>query len=127
MRVQSNSIMPSSFENQSQVIRMTHPHARMSSEVIQKYFNNGLEIVENQVHCPLKRSSGVFKAERHFSIRKCSSRTNKCCLMLVLGLNLNLIISGKAVHKGEHLTTRTLIQNMIYKWCGEFILRIGMI
>ena len=106
---------------------MMHPHARMSSKVIQKYFNNGLEIVENQGHRPLKCSSSIFKAERHFSIRKCSPRTNKCGLVLVLGFNLDLIIPGKAVHKGEHLATRTLIQNMIYKWCGEVILRTGTI
>ena len=42
--------------------------------------------------------------------------------MLVLGFKLNLIIPGKAVHKGEHLTTRTLIQNLINKWCGEIVL-----
>src|SRR5713226_2157724 len=119
--------MSASFEHQSQVIRMMHPHARMSSEVIQKYFDNGLEIMENQGHCPLKRSSGIFKAERHFSIRKYSPRKNKCGLMLVLGFNLNLIISEKTIHKGEHLATRTLIQNLIYKQCGEVILRTGTI
>ena len=47
--------------------------------------------------------------------------------MLVLGFNLNLIIPRKSIHKGEHLVTRTLIQNMIYKWCGEVILRTGTI
>ena len=127
MRVQSNSIMPPSFEHQSQVIRMTHPHTRMSSEVIQKYFDNGLEIMENQGHRPLKSSSGVFKAERNFSIRKCSPRTNKCSLMLVLRFNLYLIISKKAVHKGKNLATRTRIQNLINKWCGEIVLRTGVI
>ena len=47
--------------------------------------------------------------------------------MLVLRFNLDLIILEKSVHEGEHLATRTLIQNMIYKWCGEVILRTGMI
>ena len=47
--------------------------------------------------------------------------------MLVLRFNLDLIIPEKVVHEGEHLATHTLIQNMIYKWCGEVILRIGMI
>ena len=47
--------------------------------------------------------------------------------MLVLRFNLYLIISEKSVHQGEHLTTRTLIQNMIYKWCGEVILRTSTI
>ena len=91
----------------------------MSSEVIQKYFNNRLEIVENQGHRLLKCSFDVFKAKRHFLICKCSPRTNKCILMLVLGFNLYLIISRKSVHKGKNLATRTLIQNLINKWWGN--------
>ena len=47
--------------------------------------------------------------------------------MLVLKFNLYLIIPEKFVHKGEHLTTRTLSQNMIYEWCGEVVLRTGTI
>ena len=47
--------------------------------------------------------------------------------MLVLGFNLYLIVSEKAVHKGKNLATRTLIQNLINKWCGEIVFRIGMI
>ena len=106
---------------------MMHSHTRMSSEVIQKYFDNFLEILEDQGHRPLKCSSGVFKAERHFLMCKRSPRTIKCSLVLVLRFNMDLIILRKAVHKGEHLTTRTLIQNLIYKRCEEVILRTGMI
>ena len=47
--------------------------------------------------------------------------------MLVLRFNLYLIISEKVVPKGKDLTTRTLIQNLINKWCGEIVLRIGTI
>ena len=47
--------------------------------------------------------------------------------MLVLGFDLDLIVSGKSIHKGKYLTSRTLIQNLINKWCGKIILRIGMI
>ena len=47
--------------------------------------------------------------------------------MLVLRSNLYLIIPEKAVHEGEHLATHTLIQNLINKWCGEVVLRAGMI
>ena len=43
--------------------------------------------------------------------------------MLVLRFNLYLIIFEKAVHKGKNLATRTLIQNLINKWCGEIVLR----
>ena len=47
--------------------------------------------------------------------------------MLVFRLNLYPIISEKAVHKGKNLVTCTLIQNLINKWCGEIVLRIGTI
>ena len=47
--------------------------------------------------------------------------------MLVLRINLYLIISGKVVHEGKYLATHTLIQNMIYKRCGEVVLRTGTI
>ena len=47
--------------------------------------------------------------------------------MLFLRFNLYLIVSGKAIHKGKNLATCTLIQNMINKWCGEIVLRVGTI
>ena len=47
--------------------------------------------------------------------------------MLALRFNLYLIISEKVVHEGKNLTTRTLIQNLINKWCGEIVLRTGTI
>ena len=119
--------MAASFEHQSQMIGMMHSHMRMSSKFIQKYLDNRFKIVEDQGHGPLKSSSGILKAKRHFSICKRSQRTNKCSLMLVLRFNLYLIISGKAVHEAKNLATRTLIQNLINKWCGEIVLRTGTI
>ena len=83
--------------------------------------------MEDQGHGPLKSSFSVIKAKRHFTICKRSPRTNKCSLVLVLRFNLYLIIPGKAIHEGEHLATRTLIQNLIYKWCGEVVLRTSTI
>ena len=47
--------------------------------------------------------------------------------MLVLRFSLYLIVSEKATHKGKNLATHTLIENIINKWCGEIVLRIGMI
>ena len=106
---------------------MTHSHARMSSKVIQKDFNNLFEIMEDQGHISLKSGFGVFKAERNFSICKGTLSTNKGNLMLFLRFDLYLIVSGKDVHKGKYLTSHTLIQNLINKWCGEIVLRTGTI
>ena len=46
---------------------------------------------------------------------------------MVLRFNLYMIVSEKAIHKGKNLATRALIQNLINKWCGEIVLRIGTI
>ena len=109
------------------MIGMTHSHMRMSSKVIQKKFKNLFEIMEDEGHSPLKSGSSVLKAKRHFLICKGSPRKNKCSLMLVLRFNLYLIVSKKSIHKGKNLATHTLIQNLINKWCGEILFRIGMI
>ena len=83
--------------------------------------------MEDQGHSLLKSCSGILKAKRHLSICKGSPRTNKTSLVLVLKFNLYLIVSGKAVHKGKNLATRTLLQNLINKWCGEIVFRTGTI
>ena len=83
--------------------------------------------MEDQGHIPLKSGSGVFKAERHLLIRKGTPWTNKGSLMLVLRFDLYLIVSGKSIHKGKYLASRTLIQNLINKLCGKIILRTGTI
>ena len=104
-----------------------HPMTRMSSKVIQKDFNNRFEIMEDQGHSLLKCGSHVFKAERHLSICKGTPRTNKGSLMLFVRFDLYLIVFEKSIHIGKYLTSRTLIQNLINKWCGKIILRTGTI
>ena len=83
--------------------------------------------MEDQGHSPLKSGSDILKAKRHLPICKGSPRTNKGHLMLVLGFDLYLVVSIKVIHKGKYLASRTLIQNMINKWCGKIIFRIGTI
>ena len=109
------------------MVGMTHSHARMSSKVIQKEFNNRFEIMEDEGHSPLKSGSDIFKVKRNLSICKGSPRKNKGSLMLVLRFNLYVIVSEKSVHKIKYLASCTLIQNLINKWCGKIILRTCMI
>ena len=78
-------------------------------------------------HSPLKCFSSIFKAEGHLPVHKSTPRTNESNLMLVLGFNLYLIVSRKAIHKRKYLASRTLIQNLIDKWCGKIIFRTCMI
>ena len=109
------------------MVRMMHSHARMSSKVIQKDFNNRFEIMEYQGHSPLKSGSSIFKAKGNLPICKGTPRTNKGRLMLVLKFDLYLIVSRKAVHKIKYLASRTLIQDLIDKWCGKIIFKTDTI
>ena len=43
--------------------------------------------------------------------------------MLIFRMDSNLIVSGETVEEGENLITSTLIDNLVYKWCGVIIFR----
>ena len=73
--------------------RVIHSFVRVSSEIIDICFDYMLEIMKHEVHSSLEGRSIIFKAERHFLVCKSTPRTNKCHLMLILGLNLNLVVS----------------------------------
>ena len=83
--------------------------------------------MEGKGHIPLKGSSDIFKAEGHFPVRKRAPRTNKSSLVLVLEFNLGMIIARETVHKGINFAPRTLIQDLVNKWCRGIILRTGSI
>jgi hypothetical protein len=69
-----------------------HSLIRVSSEIVKIGFNYMLEIMKFEGHNSLEGCSDVLKAKRNFSVCECTPRKNKFCLMLVLGLNLNLVI-----------------------------------
>jgi hypothetical protein len=51
------------------------------------------EVMEREGHSTLKIRSRIFKDERRFLVCKRTPRENECHLMLILGFNLNLIVS----------------------------------
>jgi hypothetical protein len=69
-----------------------HSLTGVSSEIVEIGFDYMLEIVKCEGHSSLEGFSDVLKAERHLPVCECTPRENKCHLMLVLGLNLNLVI-----------------------------------
>jgi hypothetical protein len=70
-----------------------HSLVRMSSEIFKVSFDYMLEIMKHEVHGSLEGCSDVFNAERNFSVCESTPRTNKCHLMLILGFNMNLVVS----------------------------------
>jgi hypothetical protein len=63
-----------------------------------------LEIMKFEGHSSLEGCSDVLKDKRHLSVCECTPRKNKCCLMLVLGLNLNSVNSGRQFGYEENIS-----------------------
>jgi hypothetical protein len=72
---------------------MIHTLVRVSSKIIKVGFNYVLDIMKSECHGALEGCFGVFKAKRHFPVCKITPRTYKCCLVLVLRFDLDLVIS----------------------------------
>jgi len=85
------------------------------------------EVVEGKQHGQLKSGSIILKAKKHFHVCECTPRTNKCYFMLVLGLDLNLVVPEKTIHKRKDFTTRTLIDNLVNEWGWKIIFRASFV
>ena len=91
--------MEASLEYYFQMVWMTHSQTRMSSKIIQIHFDNYFEIMKIQGHSLLKGGSRIFNTERILLIFKRTPRKNKCSFMLIVGFDMNLIISRQTIHK----------------------------
>jgi hypothetical protein len=70
-----------------------HSIMGVSSEIVDIGFQYMIVIVKYEGRNSLEGCSAVLKVERNLSVCECTPRKNKCHLMLVLGPNLNLVIS----------------------------------
>jgi hypothetical protein len=93
MRVESDFIVATSFKNQLKVHSMIHSLVRVRNKIIEVSFDYVLKIMKSESHGSLEGFSGVFQAERHFSVCKRAPRTHECRLMLVFGFDLDLVIA----------------------------------
>jgi hypothetical protein len=75
------------------VIRVFHSLTRVISKIIKISFNYIVKIMECEGHSMLEGYFGFFKAEMHLTVCESTQRTNTCHLMLILGFNLNLVIT----------------------------------
>jgi hypothetical protein len=69
-----------------------HSLTRVSSDIVEIGFDYMLQIMKCEGHSSLEDFSGILKVERYLPVCECTPRKNKCHLMLVLGINLNLAI-----------------------------------
>jgi hypothetical protein len=85
------------------------------------------EVVERKIHGPLKSSSDIFQTKRHLLIIECTPQTNERGFVLVFGLYIYLILSGKNIHERKDLAAYAFIKNLVDKWSGEIIIWIGLV
>jgi hypothetical protein len=91
VRFQLGSIVTPSFNNKPKVYSVILSLARVSSKIIKVSFDYVLKIVKSEIHGMLKGCSDVFKAERHFSVCKSTTGTNKFCLVLILRFDFGFV------------------------------------
>jgi hypothetical protein len=80
-----------------------------------------LYIMKRIIHSTLKSCTSVLQTKRKFSIGKSTPRTNKSSVMLILGNNVDLIISGETIHEREDFTSGTIIDDLIDKRGGKVV------
>ena len=72
-------------------------------------------------HGLLEGGTGVFKAKWHDSVCERAPRTNERGFKLIIMTDNDLVVSGEAIHEGENLVPRTLIYDLVNKWCGKVV------
>jgi hypothetical protein len=75
----------------------------------------------------LDGGSNIFEAERHFFIGEGALREDEDCLVLIFRFDLDLVISGEFVHKGEDFFSRTVIQYLINERRGIIVFRTCLV
>jgi hypothetical protein len=63
MRIESDSIVVTSFKNQSKVRSMIHSLARVSSKIIEVSFDYVFEIMKSESHGSLEGCSDIFQGK----------------------------------------------------------------
>jgi hypothetical protein len=78
-------------------------------------------------HSTLKSGANVLETERKFSIGEISPRTNERGFVLILGNNIDLIISREIVHQREDFASSAIVNNMIDKGGRKVVFRTSFV
>ena len=97
---------------------MVNPLFGVSGEIIKISFHNPGDVMECIRHSPLESGSNFFKAERHFPIGEGAPGADESGLVLIFRLDLDLIMLGESIHKGEYFISRTIIQYLLMNGVG---------
>jgi hypothetical protein len=78
-------------------------------------------------HSALKSCASVLEIERKFLIGKSASRKNKSSLMLIIGNNIDLIISRETIHQRKDFTSGTIVDNLIDEGGRKVVFRTSFV
>jgi hypothetical protein len=78
-------------------------------------------------HSALKSGANVLETKREFPIGESAPRTNKSRLMLILGNNIDLIISIETIHQREDFTSGAIVDNLIDQGVRKVVLRTSFV
>jgi hypothetical protein len=84
-----------------------------SSEVIQIDKDAVRNIMENVGHGPLECSTYVLESKRHEVIGKGTPQGSKSSFILICWMDLDFIVAGEPIHKGQFLMVSTIIDNLV--------------
>ena len=79
------------------------------------------EVAETMCHGTLEGGSNDLQNRGHYLICECAPRGRECSLVMIFFPDLNLVISGKAVHEGKDLMSGACINNLIDEGCWEVV------
>ena len=102
---------------------MVSPLFGVSGKIVKISFHNSSDIMESIRHSPLEGSSSIVEAERHFPIGEGAPRADEGYLVLIFGLDLDLVISRESIRKRENFISRTIIQYLINERRGIIFFR----
>jgi hypothetical protein len=64
-------------------------------------------------HGSLESCAGIFEAEGHDTVCKCTPGGYECGFVLIGWVNLDLVVAREVVHKGESFMAGAIIDNLI--------------
>jgi hypothetical protein len=99
----------------------------LSSEFIQISENDASKIMKNVGHGLLERSTDIFEPKGHDAIRKGSPRGCKRIFVLICLVDLNLIVAGEPIHKGQCLMANTIIDYLVDEEGWEVVFGTSMV
>ena len=79
------------------------------------------KVAKTVCHGALEGGSNIFHPKGHDSICECAPRGCECSLVMILFLDMDLVISGKAIHEGKDLMSGARINNLIDEGCWEVV------